>query len=328
MALLLGLQYLRIGAAGVGRLVAVVGGHTFAGAVGGGWLLAYVVGSGSPVAAVALGLHAGGALGGTALYGMLAGGRLGAASGVLMVGAVAWLRGRRVPDALYPGVIALVTTALLYLPAFPLGYLLARTGWFDAARVAAPPPVRGVATLFLPSADWLGAHLGGLPVFALGLVAVALALRWFEAALPDVGARGGALPGSPWGLFAVGFALTVVMVSAVAAVGLLLPLTMNGRIHRRQLVPYIIGADVGTFVDKLFVASLVGGGGGQPAVLALLAAVLATAVVVLAVAERPFSGLALRLAGRATRDGRSLLGFAVAVLSAPLLLVLAGRLAG
>ena len=60
-----------------------------------GWLMAYVVLSGSPVAAVALGLFGAGSISETETLGMIAGSRFGAAFLVLLLGTVYYLRGER-----------------------------------------------------------------------------------------------------------------------------------------------------------------------------------------------------------------------------------------
>lgn len=62
----------------------------------------------------------GGAIDGRGALGMLAGSRMGASFVVLLVGFSAYLRGRRRPDGVYVGVLALlttITTITIYVPA-------------------------------------------------------------------------------------------------------------------------------------------------------------------------------------------------------------------
>src|SRR4051812_23188712 len=63
--------------------------------VGFGWLAAYVVLSGSPVAAIALTLFSSNAISDLATLGMITGSRLGASFIVLFVGFIYYLRGQR-----------------------------------------------------------------------------------------------------------------------------------------------------------------------------------------------------------------------------------------
>ena len=95
------------------------------GHLGFGWFGSYVVMSGSPVAAVAMSLFAGGATTDIETFAMINGSRMGASLIVLVVGFVSYVTGRRNPDGLYIGVVALLTAITLWAPG-------------DAARPADP----------------------------------------------------------------------------------------------------------------------------------------------------------------------------------------------
>lgn len=119
--------------------------------VGFGWLLAYGALSGSPVAALSLSLLDGGALDATEALGMLAGSRLGASMVVLVIGFVFYVLGRQRPDSRYIGVVALLTTATIYIPATFVAIELLRSGILDtparAIRTAGPRlPARSSTT--------------------------------------------------------------------------------------------------------------------------------------------------------------------------------------
>ena len=95
----LALELLKKGAGGLGPLLRGLGVEGFTGGLGFGWLMACVVLSGSPVAAMALSLLASGTLTTAETFGMIAGSRLGASFVVLVIGALDDLRAGRVSGA-------------------------------------------------------------------------------------------------------------------------------------------------------------------------------------------------------------------------------------
>src|SRR3954464_11276997 len=106
--------------------------------VGFGWLGAYVVLSGSPVAAIALTLYSSRAITDLATLGMITGSRLGASFIVLFVGFIYYLRGQRRVASVAIGVLAFSVTATIYLPALTLGVIILKNGWLDAVRFGTP----------------------------------------------------------------------------------------------------------------------------------------------------------------------------------------------
>ena len=100
----------------------------YARTLGFGWLGSYIVISGSPVAAIALSLFAGGALTDIETFAMINGSRMGASLIVLVVGFVSYVTGRRNPDGLYIGVVALLTAITLWAPVMPLGLFILDRG--------------------------------------------------------------------------------------------------------------------------------------------------------------------------------------------------------
>ena len=94
--------------------------------------------SGSPVAAVSMSLFAGGAISDLEAFAMINGSRLGASLIVLVVGFVSYITGRRNPDGLYIGVVAMLTAFTLWAPVVPIGLLVLDQGWLDGAQFSSP----------------------------------------------------------------------------------------------------------------------------------------------------------------------------------------------
>ena len=105
--------------------------HT-ADSLGLGWLMAYIVLSGSPVAAIAVAFLSVEALTQIQAFAMISGSRLGASLIVLLLGFVYTLRGHERWTVLSTGILSLLLTASVQLPALPVGIFILDQGWLNA----------------------------------------------------------------------------------------------------------------------------------------------------------------------------------------------------
>jgi Na+/phosphate symporter len=269
-------------------------------AVGLGWLGALLVLSGSPVAATSLTLLDAGAISVNETYGMVVGSRLGAAFVVLVVGAIyAWRgrsTGRRAPLSI--GVLALVMTAIVYVPGGIIGLGLLDSGWldgvtltpppifFDGTRALTQPPVKLIESVLDPS-QLLTAAI----IFVLGVGLLLLAFRLVDELLPSL-ERAGVNERArwyvgPWTMFGIGLAVAFATLSVAVALSILVPAVARGYLRREQTLPYIAGANITTLVDTLFVGILTGNADAPRVVLAVALAVTLVSVVLLALVYRP-----------------------------------------
>jgi len=90
--LVLGLALLKEAASGVADILDMLSAQSAPNMVGFGWLGSYLLMSGSPVAAMALSLYAGGATSDIGTFAMICGTRLGASLSVVFVGFLYYLR--------------------------------------------------------------------------------------------------------------------------------------------------------------------------------------------------------------------------------------------
>ena len=324
----LALKLLAASAGAVGavlRQFAVEGVTNF---VGFGWLLAYGAFSGSPVAALSLSLLEGGAVGAQEALAMLAGSRLGASMVVLVVGFVAYVTGRRRPDGIYIGVVALLTTATIYIPATFLGVWLLDTGWLESPAAAIPTGWTDAPTALVnPIVTWLEERLPGALLFALGVGTLLGAFTVFDRLLPNLdppSARFERLSrrfAAPRAMFLFGALVTAITMSVALSVTILVPLAMKNIVHRTHVVPYIMGANITTFIDTLFAALLVDADSAPVVVLAEMLAVTAVSVVVLALAYGPYSRAILAIAHLVSSRRRALAVFLLVFVGSPLLLL-------
>ncbi|NNJ09719.1 hypothetical protein EKD04_005215 [Chloroflexales bacterium ZM16-3] len=324
------LELLKKGAGSYGRQVVGflhVGGP--AASLGLGWLLAYLFLSGSPVAAVAVSLFAAGTLSSVQTFTMITGSRLGAALIVLITGAVYAARVRQNTDGLAVGVLAMITTAVIYLPALAIGSWLLGSGLLGELHVSASAPLGSLL-------DWLidplvGALSSRLPPWGLlvaGGAALLLAFNLMDRVLPAMSGGHGLfrhldrISQRPMAMFALGAVVTGLTLSVSVSISVLVPLAARGLLRRERVVPYIMGANITTFIDTLVAALLVGGPAAFTIVLVEMVSVAALSLLVLLFAYAPFERGLLRLQERILSDGRALSVFIGVLVIAPLALLL------
>lgn len=324
----LALELLKKGAGGIGPLLQRLDVSGVAGGLGFGWLMACLVLSGSPVAAIALTLLASATLTVEESFAMIGGSRLGASFVVLVIGALDDLRHRRTEKrSAYIGVAALLATAIIYVPALGLGYLGLKVGTFQGLRIEGRDLASLLDGVYAPITAASVRHLPRLAVFVCGVVVLLAAFRVFDRVLPDLQARGShvALSGRvlyrPWFLFAVGLAVTAVTLSVSVSLSLLVPLAAKGYVRRENVCPYILGANITTFIDTLFAGAVVGHPEAVRIVVLLMASVTALSLPVVLVFPYAFEGWVDRLARRATASARALWLFVAAMLLVPLILI-------
>ena len=91
----------------------------------------------------------------------------------------------------------------------------------------------------------------------------------------------------------------------LAAIALLVPLSLKGVVRRHGIVPYVMGANITTFVDTLFAGVLLDAPGAVEVVLTQLAATTAVSAVVLLLLFRPYQQVVLDLAHKLTASRRA-----------------------
>ena len=305
-----------------------------------GWLGPLLVLSGSPVAATSLALVAAGegtgaARGVTELEGftMLTGSRLGAAFVVLLVAVVYALRSRegkrRAP--LSTAVLALTATAVVYVPAAFLGAALLSWGPFASLDLGFPGQlVDLIDVVYGRAVEEADRSLPPFLVFAAGLGALLLAFKLIDAALPDL--DDASVSSRPdwlrrkWPMFALGCAVALVTMSVSVALTILVPLVAKNVVRREHVLPYIVGANITTLGDTMFVAFALDSPAAVRIVLAEVIAAGTISVLLLAFAY-PLLWTALwETQAWVTRTRRRLALFTLAVLLVPVLTIALGAL--
>ncbi len=289
-----------------------------------GWLGAYVMLSGSPVAATSLSLFSGGAISDLESFAMITGSRFGASFMVLLIGFLYYVRNQRNPDGLYIGVVALLTTFTIYTPSLLMGIVALDQGWFNGIDVGAPP---GVATAIQNPggsvADRAADALPGLLVFVLGVGALLVSFQLFDRVLPNLEPPGPRLERvlaffhRPLMMFLMGGLVTLLTLSVSISLTLLVPLSRKGIVRRHGIVPYVMGANITTFIDTLFAAVVLDAPRAVTVVVVQMVLTAAISIVVLVLVYRPYQAAILGLAHRLTANRRSFAAFLAVIFLVP-----------
>ncbi|HMJ77363.1 MAG TPA: hypothetical protein VK507_15400 [Iamia sp.] len=302
-----------------------------------GWLGACLVLSGSPVAASALTLLGGGAIDRTEAFTMLTGSRLGAAFVVLVVGVAYSLRSkgqgsRRAPVSI--GVLALMMTAVVYVPGAIVGWLLLDRGVFDGLDIGTSPELTSATdSAFGWLVDAIVSVAPSWTLFPVGLGLLLLGFQAFDRVLPAVGSDrlehrdedGGegdeGWTSRLWPMFLAGCAVTVLTLSVSVSLTLLVPLVAKGHVRRANTLPYIAGANITTLIDTLAAAVLLGNQDAVRVVVAVTLVVTVWTLFLLVTAYPLLRRILLGLARRILASNRRLATFAAALLLVPLGLI-------
>lgn len=299
-----------------------------ASALGFGWILSSLALSGSPVAATALSFQDAGALSNDESFAMITGSRLGASFVVVLVGFFYMLRGRSREMSLGAGLLALLVTQSTYLPALFIGLYLLRGDWFNGLRLTADQAMGSPLDALLEPI--LGAFSGHLPVALLlpiGFGVILLSFRMIDHALPalhiertDLG-RINRLLYRPLATFLLGAAVTSVTLSVSISLSLLVPLSARGYIRQENAIPYIMGANITTFVDTLVAAALLGNPAGVTVVLAEMASVGLVSLFLLLFLFRPYERVVVGVMRRLALQRRLLTLYLAAIFAVPIILL-------
>jgi len=297
--------------------------------LGFGWLGAYFVLSGSPVAAAALGLFNGGALDAVQAFMMINGSRMGASFIVLFIGFVYMLRGHESKRSLSMGLISMLTTWTTYVPSMLLGYVILSNGWLDQVQVNATGGlVSAVDAVFDPIVDWIISWAPGLLVFVVGVGIVIVSFNLLDRALPELnlGRAGfGEAPRllyRPVVMFGLGMVVTTLSMSVSVSLGLLVPLSARGYIRIENVIPYIMGANVTTFVDTLVASLLMNNPTAFTVVVVQMISVALASLVILAISYRGYERFVLNVVGAINHNRRNRAIFMFALVGMPIVLLL------
>jgi sodium-dependent phosphate cotransporter len=284
------LQLMKTGAAGLdvlqnqGLLVRNPGST-----LGLGWLGALFVLSGSPIAATSLALVAADSITEIQGFTMLTGSRLGAAFVVLVVAVVYALRsgeGERLKPV-STAVMALTTTALIYIPASIVGFFILRWQPFHEIQIVFPSQFGDLIDLVYGGLLARVESLPGFVNFLAGLGVLLLSFKLIDGVMPamdesTIGSDRLRWLRQKWPMFGLGCLVALVTMSVSVALTVLVPLVAKKYVKREDILPYIMGANITTLGDTMLAAFSLNSPAAVRIVLAGILSATAFSVILLA----------------------------------------------
>jgi sodium-dependent phosphate cotransporter len=299
-----------------------------------GWIGAYLVLSGSPVAAVALSLFAASALTELQAFTMLSGSRLGASFIVLLVGFLYSMKSKNQHESTGMGILALSLTAVVYLPGMLLGYAILKSGLLSGIHWTASGQVQGlIDRVWGPLLNVATDNLPGWLLFPVGLGVILISFKFLDGVLPQIDSDRAAEGRmnwlrKPWPMFFLGCLAALLTLSVSVAITVLVPLAAKGYVDRREAMPYIMGANITTLADTLVAAMILGRPEGVQVVLAEAIAVSIVTIIYLLFFYHPLQKTIMALDEWVVRTNRRLVGFVAVLFVLPGLLLVSGRVIG
>jgi Na+/phosphate symporter len=125
----------------------------------------------------------------------------------------------------------------------------------------------------------------------------------------------------PWITFVFGMIVTCITLSVSVSLTLLVPLTARGIVRRENLIPYILGANITTFVDTIIASSVLKSPSGFTAVFCAAFSVALISVPIVFLGYRPYERLVDGLTRRVAHTHTRLILFVALMFSIALCLI-------
>jgi Na+/phosphate symporter len=300
-----------------------------ANSLGFGWLFAYVIMSGSPVAAVALTFFDAGTIDQLGAFTMITGSRLGASFIVLCIGFIYVLRGRNRAASLGMGLLSLTVTGTTYLIGLAVGFVLLQTELLDRIQLRSGMVLNSVTDLiFDPITALFLAYLPRWLLFLVGLGIIMLSFSLFDRCLPQMTikesqvGRVSRLVYQPWVMFVMGAGVTLISMSVSVSLSILVPLSNRGFIRRENVIPYIMGANITTFIDTLLAAVLLDNPQAFTIVLTEMVSITIVSIVILMTVYHRYERAMLDFVEWVTASNRNFALFMMIIFIIPIVLML------
>jgi Na+/phosphate symporter len=302
-----------------------------ASALGFGWLTASMVLSGSPVAATSLAFLDAGVLSPTESFAMIAGSRLGASFIVLLVGVLYIMRGQQKEVSLGAGLLSLLVTQTIYIPVLILGFYLLSRGWLTEWHLYTDQTLSSPINTFLdPIVAYLNSFVPTWVLFPIGFALLFFSLWLFDHVIPNLHLEESNLGlvhhllYRPMVTFVLGAGVTAITMSVSVSLSLLVPLSARGYIRRENIIPYILGANITTFVDTLFAAAMLTNPSAVTVVLVQMISVTIVSIIILFTAFPLYERILNRLVYHISRRKNNLALYIFLSLGIPVTLLLIG----
>lgn len=296
--------------------------------LGFGWLSAYLIMSGSPIAATALTFFDAGMMDKIGAFNMITGSRLGASFIVLFVGFMYVLRGRDRATSLSMGLLSLTVTWSTYILSLLIGVSILRAGVLDWVQLRSGALLYTTTEwIFNPILTVMNSFLPHWAIFFCGLLIVMLSFQFFDRCLPQMTIKESQvgqmsrLVYRRWVMFSLGALITMVSMSVSLSLSVLVPLSNRGFVRRENVIPYIMGANITTFIDTLLAAVLLNNTSAFTIVFVEMVSISLVSMIILATLYHHYERIMLDLVAWITAGNRNLVIFLSFVFVMPIFLM-------
>jgi Na+/phosphate symporter len=165
-------------------------------------------------------------------------------------------------------------------------------------------------------------------VFVVGLAVSMVSFSLFDRCLPQASLKESQvgwmsrLVYRPWVMFVLGCLITSISMSVSISLSILVPLSARGFVRRENVIPYIMGANITTFIDTLLAAVLLKNPEAFTIVLAVMVSVALVSMLVIILFYNRFQRRILVFVEWVTARNRNLAIFMVGIFLIPILLML------
>lgn len=122
--------------------------------------------------------------------------------------------------------------------------------------------------------------------------------------------------------FLLGALVTTVTMSVSLSLSILVPLSVRGYIRRENIIPYIMGANITTFVDTLMAAVLLGNPNAFTVVLVNMMSVAVVSMIIIGLIYLPYERGILRFVNYLLNHNLALALYMFGIVGIPILLML------
>lgn len=299
--------------------------------LGAGWLLAYLVLNGATSAAIGIAFLESGLIELSSTFMFIGGSRLGATFIVVFIGLLEYMQGKNddLRDSCSIGIIQFLATYIVYVPAIIIGYFAMQ--YFDLSFLQVSGPAwlnYGLDTLFRPLTELMTALFNPPLLFISSVLLLVVSLRIFDRAFQGLGEekfRSRYLRfqlSNKWIAFAVGAAITLVTTSVALSVGIIVPMYNRGYFKRKEIIPYLMGANLTTMISSIVAAVVIKSSLAMQAVLTLTLAVTFTTFLALIFYSKVYALIQKTFNAIMVEDRYLILFTGLLLLIPPLLIVL------
>jgi solute carrier family 34 (sodium-dependent phosphate cotransporter) len=238
------------------------------------------------------------------------------------------LRGRNRATSLGMGLISLTVTGTTYLVGLAIGAAILQSGALDSVQLHSGAMLNSITDLvFDPIAAFFIAMLPRWSLFVVGMGIIMVSFNLFDRCLPEMAlkesqvGRLSRLVYRPWVMFLLGAFITLISMSVSVSLSILVPLSHRGFVRRENVIPYIMGANITTFVDTLLAAVLLDNPPAFTIVLVEMLSITLVSILVLGTIYRRYERTILQFVGWVTAHNRNLAFFMLSILIVPILLM-------